>query len=199
MRLAEPQWVDKLPHHGANMCYFIIGYGCVFIGESGDGSTRHYSTLKKRKWANLFLWVDLSQIGVHDKICRKHLEALLIFWIAQLYKKPGSTICVKNTQYTKSLGRFSEKARSTPDIAIPLFTIFVNYLRSNEDPRGNHNADTAIWFDEATDSEVRWAAYKRRLRILSGRDRVGFKKVKCYELRLDARPRAEEGDPLGRE
>lgn len=160
-RKTYPRWVESKPKEKGSICYFVAGYGCIVIGESGNPLQRSYSTLFNKKWAALFLWINLHQFGIFDTINRKHLEALIIFSVANNRKRWAKNIFFENIHYTRTLGSFNKRKFHHTFLIELLLSNFIDYINSKVDSRGNYLTDVHTWSSKKVTDEARAAAYSR--------------------------------------
>lgn len=182
-RKIYPRWIENKPKERGSICYFVAGYGCIAIGESGNPLQRAHSTLINKKWAALFLWVNLHQFGIFDTATREHLEALIICSAANKRDQWGKEFCLTNRKYAQTLGNFSGKEFHHAHLIELLLSNFINYTRSHADPRGRFSTDCDTWFNENETDEARAAAYSRLCTNMHGPNRVSIP-VRYIELRL---------------
>lgn len=126
--------IEKLPRSDTWMCYILLGYGCIYIGQTGAGEKRFHSTLQERPWAISIRWIDVRKLGIHDKYERENLEAQVIFRIFESCGELGEKVHVTNKKFTRSLGRFSKE--KNPVNLDKIIKAFMDLITSHKDSRG---------------------------------------------------------------
>lgn len=174
--------IEKLPRSDTWMCYILLGYGCIYIGQTGAGEKRFHSTLQERPWAISIRWIDVRKLGIHDKYERENLEAQLIFSIFKSCDELGNKFHVTNKKFTRSLGRFSKGKNIINGDEI--IKVFMNIIRSHEDSRGCYFIDKANSQDNMIDEEAQRLSHKRISRITSGYNGLNPKSFTYFEIIL---------------
>jgi len=127
--------IENSPRRDISMLYFLLGKGRTYIGESGNGEARFVSTLRDKPWATLFLWLNMLQLGIHHKHGRKHLEALLIFYIYKSRNSLGRNAHITNVKFTRSVGRFSKEESTLYPQTDKIISDIMECIRSYKDPQ----------------------------------------------------------------
>ena len=174
--------IEELPRCDTWMCYILLGYGCIYVGQTGAGENRFYTTLQERPWAISILWIDVRKLGIHKKQGREKLEAQVIFNIFRLCEELGDKFHVTNIKFTRSLGRFSKETK--PSNAGKVITIFMNHIMSHRDPRGYYLTDNAASHDDTIDEEAQRLSQKRMRGIMSGYSRINPQRPSYFEIIL---------------
>ena len=133
---------DDLPSYNSSILYALFGYDSCYIGESGDGIERTFSTQNDKPWVSGFLWFDLSEWACEKTDDRKHLEALVINRFGKFIESDrggASKITLRNSKFVKTLGKFESrpKTRAIQRLEKYAFKVFLEHMYENPDPRGN--------------------------------------------------------------